>query len=95
MLYVYTGADGAFTLYEDEGLNYNYEKGAFTRIPLSWSDSTRTLTVGKRQGSFPGMLSERTFEIVLVSKSKPVGFSFTPKADRSVRYVGEVIKVQL
>lgn len=94
-LYVYAGADGAFTLYEDEGLNYNYEKGAFTRIPIQWNDSTRTLTLGKREGSFPGMLSELTFEIVLVSKSKPVGFSFTPKADRSVRYVGDLLKVRM
>ena len=94
-LYVYAGTDGAFSLYEDEGLNYNYEKGAFTRIPISWRDSTRTLTIGKREGSFPGMLSERTFEIVLVSKSKPVGFSFTPKADRSVRYVGDLLKVRM
>lgn len=94
-LYVYAGADGAFTLYEDEGLNYNYEKGAFTRIPIRWNDSTRTLTIGKCEGSFPGMLGERTFEIVLVSKNKPVGFSFTPKADRSVRYSGEVVRVGL
>lgn len=94
-LYVYAGADGAFTLYEDEGLNYNYEKGVFTRIPIQWNDSTRTLTIGKRAGSFPGMLSERTFEIVLVLKSKPAGFSFAPKADRSVRYGGDVVKVQL
>ena len=94
-LYVYAGGSGAFTLYEDEGLNYNYEKGAFTRIPIQWNDSTRTLTIGKREGSFPGMLSERTFEIVLVSKGKPVGFSFTPKADRSVRYAGDLLKVQM
>jgi alpha-D-xyloside xylohydrolase len=94
-LYVYTGASGAFTLYEDEGLNYNYEKGAFTRIPIQWDDSTRTLTLGKREGSFPGMLSDRTFEIVLISKSKPVGFSFAPKADRSVHYVGDFLKVRM
>ncbi len=94
-LYVYAGANGAFTLYEDEGLNYNYEKGAFTLIPIQWNDSTRTLTLGKREGSFPGMLSERTFEIVLVSKNKPVGFSFTPKANRSVRYGGDLVKVRL
>jgi alpha-D-xyloside xylohydrolase len=94
-LYVYAGADGAFTLYEDEGLNYNYEKGAFTRIPIQWNDPTRTLTIAKREGSFPGMLSERTFEIVLVSKNKPAGFSFTPKADRIVRYSGDVVKVRL
>ena len=55
-LYVYAGADGAFTLYEDDGLTYGYEKGAFARIPLRWNDATKTLTIGKREGSFPGML---------------------------------------
>ncbi len=94
-LYVYAGADGAFSLYEDEGLNYNYENGAFTRIPIQWSDATRTLSLGKREGSFPGMLSQRTFEIVLVSKNKRVGFSFTPKADSSVSYNGEAVKAHL
>jgi alpha-D-xyloside xylohydrolase len=90
-VFVYRGADGAFTLYEDEGLSYDYEKGAFTRIPLTWSEGTRTLTIGKREGSFPGMLAERTFEIVLVSKDRPIGFSFAPKPDRSLRYAGEAV----
>jgi alpha-D-xyloside xylohydrolase len=92
-LYVYAGADGAFTIYEDEGLNYNYEDGKFTRIPLQWNNATRTLTIGKRQGSFAGMLNERTFEVVLVSKSKPIGFSFTPRVDRTLHYRGDEIKV--
>jgi alpha-D-xyloside xylohydrolase len=90
-VFVYSGADGAFTLYEDEGLSYDYEKGAFTRIPLTWNEATRTLTIGTREGAFPGMLAERTFEIVLVSQDRPVGFSFTPKADRTVRHTGEAV----
>jgi alpha-D-xyloside xylohydrolase len=94
-LYVYAGADGEFTLYEDEGLSYDYEQGACARIPLKWTDATRTLTVGARQGSFPGMLAERTFEIVLVSKDRPAGFSFTPRADKSVRYQGRTVEVRL
>jgi alpha-D-xyloside xylohydrolase len=92
-LFVYTGADGRFVLYEDDGLTYAYEKGASTRIPLSWSDATRTLTIGKRDGSFPGMLAERTFEVVFVGKTRPVGFSFTPKADKTVAYRGDAVAV--
>ncbi|MBN2574009.1 MAG: DUF5110 domain-containing protein [Deltaproteobacteria bacterium] len=92
-LYVYAGADGEFTLYEDQGLTYDYQKGAFAEIPLRWSDATGTLSLGARQGSFSGMLSSRTFEIVLVSSSKAVGFSFTPTADRSVTYTGAALEV--
>jgi alpha-D-xyloside xylohydrolase len=94
-LFVYAGADGAFTLYEDDGLTYGYEKGAFSRIPLRWNDATATLTIGQRQGSFPGMLASRTFEVVVVGKAKPVGFSFEPKADRTVRYDGAELAVRL
>ena len=64
-LRVYTGANGAFSLYEDEGDNYNYEKGVYTLIPMTWNDKTQTLTIGQRQGQYPGMLSQRTFTIVL------------------------------
>jgi alpha-D-xyloside xylohydrolase len=92
-LYVYTGANGEFTLYEDDGLTYGYEKGAFARIPLRWHDSSRTLHIGARTGTFPGMLSERTLQVILVSKQKPVGFSFAPQADRTVRYRGDAIDV--
>ena len=94
-LYVYAGADGAFTLYEDEGVNYNYEKGQFTRILLSWDNARHTLTIGKREGSFAGMLADRTFKIVLISKAKPLGFSFTPPAARTIRYDGKELKIPL
>jgi alpha-D-xyloside xylohydrolase len=94
-LFVYGGANGAFTLYEDEGLNYNYEHGAFARIPIRWDEATRTLTIGKRVGSFPGMLPERTFNVVLVSKAKQVGFSFAPASDHTIRYSGEAITLRL
>jgi alpha-D-xyloside xylohydrolase len=94
-LYVYAGADGAFTLYEDDGLTYGYEKGAFARIPIRWNDSAQTLTIGQRGGSFPGMLGERTFQVVMVSKTKPAGFSFAPAVDRTVHYHGEAVEVSL
>src|SRR5208283_1279912 len=93
-LFVYQGSDGAFTLYEDDGLTYNYEKGLFTRIGLRWNEASKTLTIGKRQGSFPEMLTERIFQVVLVSKSKLVGFSFTPQADRTVHYNGDEVVVK-
>ena len=62
---LYPGADGDFTLYEDEGDSYNYEHGIYTTISFHWNDRTRTLTIGDRQGNYPGMLSTRKFTIVL------------------------------
>ena len=61
---VYPGANGSFTLYEDEGDNYNYEKGAYATITFQWNDKARTLTIGERKGSYPGMLQKRQFTIV-------------------------------
>jgi len=92
-LWVYTGADGTFTLYEDEGDNYNYESGSYTLIPFKWSDADRTLTIGARTGEYQGMLRERTVNIVLVSKDKPVKLDFTMAPDRSVTYTGEEVTV--
>jgi alpha-D-xyloside xylohydrolase len=95
VLYIYAGADGSFTLYEDQGLTYDYQQGAFSEIPMRWTDATRTLTIDARQGSFSGMLPSRTFELVLVAPSKSVGFSFTPTADRSITYSGTALDVVL
>jgi alpha-D-xyloside xylohydrolase len=64
-LRVYPGANGSFTLYEDEGDGYNYEKGVFSTIAFEWNDKTKTLTIGARQGIYPGMLNDRKFTIVL------------------------------
>ena len=63
-LRVYPGADGQFVLYEDEGDGYNYEKGAYSTINIKWSERTRTLTIGERQGNFKGMIQQRRFTIV-------------------------------
>ena len=87
LLYVYQGADGEFTLYEDEGVNYNYEQGQYAMIPMEYDDETRTLTLGEREGSFPGMLQERTFTVVVVNKDKPQGFDLRAKGIE-VRYTG-------
>ena len=64
-LRVYPGADGSFILYEDEGDGYNYEKGVYSTITFMWNDRARTLTIGQRQGSFPGMIQQRQFNVVL------------------------------
>ena len=64
-LRIYPGADGRFTLYEDEGDNYNYEQGQYSTIDFLWNDRTRMLTIGDRQGSYPGMLQNRMFTVVL------------------------------
>ncbi len=70
-IYVYEGADGEFNLYEDEGVNYGYEEGRYANIKFAYSESTKTLTISDRQGDFPGMLKNRTFTIVKVSKDAP------------------------
>ena len=72
-LRVYRGADGRFTLYEDEGDNYDYEKGQCATIPITWNEATRTLEIGKHSGHLPGMLPERTFNIVWVSAGHGAG----------------------
>ena len=64
-LRVFPGADGSFVLYEDEGDNYNYEKGIYSTITFQWNDKSKILTIGARQGSYPGMLQQRQFTIVL------------------------------
>src|SRR6185312_4611362 len=72
-LFVYGGRDASFSLYEDENGNYNYEKGVFANIPFRYDESAKTLTIGKREGSFPGMLKSRTFRITLITRDKPAG----------------------
>jgi alpha-D-xyloside xylohydrolase len=87
--FIYTGANADYTLYEDDGLSYKYERGAFATISLHWDDSARQLTIGKRGGSFDGMVKDRTFQFVLISRDRPVGFSSNVTADRAVRYQGK------
>jgi alpha-D-xyloside xylohydrolase len=67
-LWVYPGQDGDFTLYEDEGDNYNYEQGSFATIHIAWNDSTQQLTLDNRQGSYPGMQVSKMFRVVIVNE---------------------------
>ena len=69
-LRIYPGANGEFVLYEDEGDNYNYEKGVFSTITFQWNDRSHTLTIGDRKGEYPGMLASRNFTIVLPNGTK-------------------------
>jgi alpha-D-xyloside xylohydrolase len=94
VLYVYRGQDGKFTLYEDEGANYDYEKGSYSNIPFSYNESEGTLTIGERKGQFDGMLKERTFVIVPVSKNKTRGFTFDAQG-QSVSYNGQEQTIKL
>ncbi|POY37466.1 alpha-xylosidase [Solitalea longa] len=92
-LYVYTGSNGKFNLYEDEGSNYNYEKGAFSTISFKYNEQNRTLSIGERKGSFNGMLAKRTFKIVWMNKNKAKAFDLNQKADKTVTYEGKPILI--
>ncbi len=92
-LRVYRGADGDFTLYEDENDNYNYEKGVHATIPLHWDDAAHKLTVGDRVGQFPGMLQSRTFRVVFVRENHGAGIDPASEADKVVQYSGKQISV--
>lgn len=94
-LFVYTGEDGSFSLYEDENLNNNYEKGKFANIPFTYSEKNKTLTIGQRKGAFAGMLEKRTFEVLWISKDKKSGMDFNVKPDEVVQYDGSEITVSL
>jgi alpha-D-xyloside xylohydrolase len=94
-LRIYPGADGSFTLYEDENDNYNYEKGVYSTIAFHWDDANRRLTIGDRKGSFPGMLKERSFNIVVVGKDHGTGIETTGTPDKVISYQGERQVVQL
>ncbi|HSB74538.1 MAG TPA: glycoside hydrolase family 31 protein [Terriglobales bacterium] len=90
---VYRGADGQFTLYEDENDNYDYEKGAYATIPFHWDEARQVLTIGERQGRFPGMLESRSFRVVFVRENHGVGISPADQPDKVVQYSGKEVTV--
>ena len=92
-LRIYPGANGDFTLYEDENDNYNYEKGAYATIPFHWDDSSHQLTIGDRKGQFPGILESRSFRVVFVRENHGVGVSPSDEADKVVQYSGKQLTV--
>ncbi len=91
-LRIFRGQNGSFTLYDDEGDNYNYEQGHFSLIRVSWDDAAGSLTLHDRQGSYPGMPSSREFRIVIED-----GANKSASSDGSptyfVRYEGREISI--
>lgn len=92
---IYPGADGEFVLYEDENDNYNYEKGVYSTIKFTWDDANRTLNIADREGTFPGMLKSRKFNIVVVDKENGTGSAQSTKFTKSVSYGGKKKSVKL
>lgn len=94
-LRIYPGADGSFTIYEDDGKTYNYEKKARSTFTLSWNDHDRTLSISERVGDFDGVKKSWKFHIVLVRLSHGVGIAEEQHPDKSISYEGQPIKVSL
>jgi alpha-D-xyloside xylohydrolase len=92
---IYEGANGEYCLYEDENDNYNYEKGLYSTIDFVWNDSRKTLTISDRKGTFEGMLTNREFRIVKVSKNKALGHAQSDVYDKTVQYNGKKMTVKL
>jgi alpha-D-xyloside xylohydrolase len=90
---IYPGADGNFTLYEDENDNYNYEKGVYSTIDFKWDDKSRQLIIEDRKGEFPKMLKSRKFYIILITEGKGVGVDLVQNPDKIIQYDGKKIVV--
>jgi alpha-D-xyloside xylohydrolase len=93
-LRIYRGASGDFTLYEDEGDTYNYEKGAYSTIPLHWDEAAQTLTIGARKGSYKGMPDVHKFRVVFVNNTHGTGIAFAKPAGSAVTYSGATVQVR-
>jgi len=94
-LRIYAGAPGKFTLYEDQGDNYDYERGAYAEIPIQWDDTAGRLTIGNRRGRFPGMLDRRTFRVVVVKNERGTGVASTSEPDATIDYEGKTTSVNV
>ena len=94
-LYVYAGQNGTFQLYEDEGTNYNYERGKYVTIDISYDDASRTVSFSARKGQFPGMLKQRRFNVVLITKDAPKPLKLDNPEGRMVQYQGKAVSVTL
>jgi alpha-D-xyloside xylohydrolase len=90
---VYPGADGRFTIYEDDNETYAYKKGAHATIPLTWNDRRQELTIGARTGEFPGLVRERLYRVVFVKPGRGVGAQNSDRVDVEVRYTGAAITI--
>jgi alpha-D-xyloside xylohydrolase len=93
-LRIYPGANGDFSLYEDEGDSYRYVEGAHSIIPMHWNDAARSLTIGAREGSFAGMPREHRFNVVLVAAGHGAGGEVTDAPDKVVPYSGSSVTLK-
>jgi len=82
-------------LFEDEGTNYNYEKGMYSAIVFDYNEREKKLIIQKRRGTFPGMLRKRVFNIIWIQKSNPVAFDFGQKYNEQVSYGGEKLSLTM
>ncbi len=94
-LFVYTGRDGSFTLYEDDGISYSCEKGIFSAVPIAYKENGNVLKIGNRRGGFPGMLDRRTFEIVWIREGRPSRLDFASRPDAVVTYDGAELMIEM
>lgn len=94
-LNIYTGADASFNLYEDEGTNYNYEKGAYAIIPIKYNEASKTITIGDRKGSFNGMPSKRIFYINIIKPGQTKSLDLDAKSDKEIFYEGKRVSVKI
>ena len=92
-LFVFTGADGSFDYYEDDGVSYGYERGEFARIPLRYDAAKGTLTIGARVGQLSGMPEERTFKVRWIKAGGKAPADLDAAADATVEYKGAEVSV--
>jgi alpha-D-xyloside xylohydrolase len=94
-LRIYPGADGSFTLYNDAGDTYDYEKGAHSTISIKWDDAARTISFGAREGSFPGEETSLVFRVIVVGANHGVGGDVASTADKEVKYDGSAVSERM
>ena len=94
-LYVYAGKDASFELYADESVNYNYEEGKYSYIPIAYNEAAKTITIDNRMGIFEGMLQNQTFKIVYIDSQNPVTFGNQQAISNTIQYSGSQISVTI
>jgi alpha-D-xyloside xylohydrolase len=94
-LNIYAGASASFNLYEDEETNYNYEKGKFSIIQVTYNEASRTITIGERNGAFTGMLQKRVFRINFISSGNARSLDIDAKCDKEIIYDGKMLKIKM
>lgn len=92
-IFIFSGNDAAFTLYEDEDVNYNYEKGRFSTIIFNYNEESKALNIENRIGEFDGMQKDKIFEIIFISKDKISGLDFSRQPDKVVKYDGSKVSI--